>query len=74
MGCTPIPPGAVSAGLRSWRWLCLGVHCPSDVAGYVFISGSAILSWLPVWNNLVVPGLSRSAFVSRWEDRIPTGR
>ena len=50
------------------------MHYPSDVAGSVFISGSAILAWLPVWNNLLVPGLSRTAFVRRWEDRIPTGR
>jgi undecaprenyl-diphosphatase len=46
----------------------LGVHYLSDVIGSIFISGAAILAWLPLWNNLMAPRLSRADRVQGLED------
>jgi membrane-associated phospholipid phosphatase len=66
--------GTLFVALVAFSRLYLGVHYPSDVAASVLISGSAILAWVPVWNNLVAPEFSRTVFVRRWEDRAPTRR
>jgi len=45
----------------------LGVHYLSDVLASVPISCAGILAWLPVWNHLVAPRISRIQLIQRLE-------
>jgi membrane-associated phospholipid phosphatase len=49
--------------------LFLGLHYPSDVIGSVLISCAGIMLWLPIWNNLIEPRLSRSEVLNRIASR-----
>lgn len=67
--------GVVVIAWVAFSRLYLGVHYPSDVIASVFIASSAILLWLPVWNNLIEPHLGqtpppRTSSTHRTDERI----
>ncbi|MBT2533299.1 phosphatase PAP2 family protein [Arthrobacter sp. ISL-48] len=51
--------GSIFAATVGLSRLYLGVHYPTDVAGSLLISTAGILFWLPLWNNIIEPRLSR---------------
>lgn len=55
LGCA----GALFVAIVACSRMYLGVHYPTDVLGAVVIATSAILAWLPIWNNLFRPRLAR---------------
>lgn len=63
--------GSLFAAVVAFSRLYLGVHYLSDVVGSVFISTAAVLAWLPVWNNLVAPRISRVQLIRKLERTAP---
>ncbi|MDZ4062355.1 phosphatase PAP2 family protein [Pseudarthrobacter sp. J1763] len=57
--------GGIFAAVVALSRLYLGVHYPTDVAGSLLISTAGILFWLPLWNNLIEPRLSKIPLISK---------
>ncbi|MDJ0357420.1 phosphatase PAP2 family protein [Paenarthrobacter sp. PH39-S1] len=57
--------GGIFAVMVALSRLYLGVHYPTDVAGSLLISTAGILFWLPLWNNLIEPRLSRISRINK---------
>ncbi|HEY8754540.1 MAG TPA: phosphatase PAP2 family protein [Arthrobacter sp.] len=61
--------GSLFIAVVAFSRMYLGVHYLSDVIGSVLISSAAILAWLPVWNNLIAPRISRLHLIQGLEAR-----
>lgn len=61
--------GSLFIAVVAFSRMYLGVHYLSDVIGSVLISSAAILAWLPAWNNLIAPRISRVHLIQRLEAR-----
>ncbi len=64
--------GGIFAAMVAMSRLYLGVHYPTDVAGSLLISTAGILFWLPLWNNLIEPRLSRISRINRMSAQAST--
>jgi membrane-associated phospholipid phosphatase len=62
--------GSLVVALVAFSRMYLGVHYLSDVIGSVLISSAAVLAWLPVWNKLIAPRISRVHLISGLEARM----
>ncbi|MET3810424.1 phosphatase PAP2 family protein [Arthrobacter sp. UYEF3] len=66
--------GSFFVAVVAFSRMYLGVHYLSDVAGSVCISAAAVLAWLPVWNNLIAPRISRVHLIQKFETTAPNPR
>jgi len=66
--------GVAFVAIVAFSRMYLGVHYLSDVIGSVLISTAAILAWLPVWNNVIEPRISKVGLIRGLESRTPRRR
>lgn len=63
--------GSLFVAVVAFSRMYLGVHYLSDVLESVPISSAGILAWLPVWNHLIAPRISRIHPIQRLEKQGP---
>ena len=66
---TALAAGSLFVAVVAFSRMYLGVHYLSDVLASVPISSAGILAWLPVWNHLIAPRISRIHLIQRFEAR-----
>lgn len=66
--------GSLFAAVVAFSRMYLGVHYLSDVTGSLLISAAAVLAWLPVWNNLIAPRISKVHLIQKFENPAPNPR
>lgn len=70
-GLHALAAGSLFVAVVAFSRMYLGVHYLSDVLESVPISSAGILAWLPVWNHLIAPRISRIHPIQRLEKQGP---